>query len=256
MLSFSESRKFFWWVPAHIFMLFYIVLRRFHKNPLRHHHFFLEKFCPIYNLQPFKLKKAQIIMEYFPENEIKFIAEIRSGSEAAYRSVYLHFYERLCIYILNFTPNREIAEDVVQEVFLKLWNNRKELKPGGSLGGYLYTLTYNEYINIYRKNVKQNRELELLRLQSLSELLQDNDDVFQEKLEQVKKIIDELPPRCREIFILNKQHGLRHKEIAAQLDISVKTVENQVGKAMAVLRKKIAAETAVLLFLLKSALKG
>ncbi|SFW18237.1 RNA polymerase sigma-70 factor, ECF subfamily [Sinomicrobium oceani] len=189
-------------------------------------------------------------MEYFSGNETACISEIRSGNETAYRSVYLYFYERLCVYVLNFTGDREIAEDIVQEVFLKLWNNRKKLRPDGSLGGYLYRLTYNEYVNIYRQNLKQHRELELLRLKSLYELLHEEDEAFQEKVKQVTKIIEGLPPRCREIFILNKQQGLRHKEIAAQLDISVKTVENQVAKAMSLLRKKIADETAVLLVLL------
>ncbi|MBC9796557.1 RNA polymerase sigma factor [Sinomicrobium weinanense] len=193
-------------------------------------------------------------MEYFPENETKSISDIRAGSEAAYRSVYLYYYDRLCVYVLNFTSDREVAEDVVQEVFLKLWTRRKELKPEGSLNGYLYTLAYHEFVNAFRQNKQRDKELEAFRLKSLSELLEGNEDAFQRKLEQVKKAIEELPPRCKEIFILNKQHGMRHKEIAAQLDISVKTVENQVGKAMAQLRKKVTSDSLMLLFLLKKAL--
>lgn len=195
-------------------------------------------------------------MEYFPENETKSISAIRSGSEAAYRSVYLYYYERLCIYVLNFTSDRVVAEDVVQEVFLKLWTRRQQLKPDGSLNGYLYTLAYNEYINIYRKNRQRDRELEVFRLKSLSELLEGNEEAYQEKLSRVKKAIEELPPRCKEVFLLNKQHGLRHKEIAKRLDISVKTVENQVGKAMTQLRKKVTSDSLMLLFFLKKVLKS
>lgn len=195
-------------------------------------------------------------MEYFPENETKSISEIRSGSEAAYRSVYLYYYERLCVYVLNFTSNREVAEDVVQEVFLKLWTRRKQLRPEGSLNGYLYTLTYHEFVNTCRKNKQRDKELEAFRLRSLSELLESNEEVFQQKLERIKKAIEELPPRCREIFILNKLHGMRHKEIAKRLDISVKTVENQIGKAMSQLRKRVASDSLMLLFFLKKVLQN
>ncbi|WP_299671845.1 RNA polymerase sigma factor [uncultured Polaribacter sp.] len=196
-------------------------------------------------------------MTYTTDNEKHIITEIQNGNKAAYRAIYLYAYERLCIYVLNFTTDRNIAEDVVQETFLKLWDKRSSLRIEGSLKGYLYKLAYHEYINLYRKKVKMHQELETFRLESLSELLEDNDALFQERLEKVQTAIETLPPRCKEIFVMNKQNNMRYKEIAAQLGISVKTVENQIGKALKRIRKEVQTQLFSLLFLLmKRVVKG
>ncbi len=192
-----------------------------------------------------------IIMDYSVENKKKLILGIQSGNEAAYKVVYFHYYEPLCIYVLSFTSHRTIAEDVVQDVFLKLWAKRESLRLDGSLNGYLYRLTYNTFIDVYRENKQLDVELQLFKRESLAELIEENDEQFQQRLGKVQKAIDELPPRCKEIFILCKQRGMRYKEIAKKMGVSLKTVENQMGKALSLIRKKVKSKLVTLLFLLQ-----
>lgn len=175
--------------------------------------------------------------EYTRAHERHLIEAINAGDEHALKLVYLHFYEKLCIYILNFSADRDLAEDVVQDTFLKLWNSRHNLRSDGALSAYLYKITYNNFIDNYRKTKQLDEELENIRLVTLTELLDDaNEDLFNQRLDKVKKAIEQLPPRCKEIFLMNKEKGMRYKEIAKALDLSVKTVENQIGKALQLLR--------------------
>lgn len=186
-------------------------------------------------------------------NEKSLMAAIKAGNEDAFKTVYLHYYERLCIYILNFTPDRSIAEDVAQDTFLKLWNKRQTLRLDGSLNGYLYRLAYNKFIDICRKNKNLSNDLDAVRLESLSELLEEDEGVFDQKLKQVTLAIESLPPRCKEIFLLSKQSGLRYKDIAEQLGISAKTVEKQIAKALKTIRSKIDATLFTLFLLFRKA---
>lgn len=187
-------------------------------------------------------------MNYSAENEKNMIASIKTGDEMAYKAVYLYFYERLCIYVLNFTTARTIAEDIVQEVLLKLWTKRESLRSDGSLSGYLYLLARNQYIDFYRKKRHFNEKLEALRFESLAELVEVNEDQFEKQLKKVENAIEELPPRCKEIFMMSKLHDMRYREIAEKLDISTKTVENQIGKALSSIRKKVGSKLMTILF--------
>lgn len=189
-------------------------------------------------------------MEYSAELEQEIIPKIRNGNEEAYRMVFYRYYDSLCHYAMNFIRDKGKAEDLVQEVFLKLWTKRESLKTGSSLKAYLYKMTYHEFVTVFRKEKRYQQELDIFKFEALSPIIQESEESWQLKLKRVKEAIDSLPPRCKEIFILNKKHGLKHKEIAEQLSISVKTVENQVGKALKALRKKLAEETLqVLIFI-------
>lgn len=189
-------------------------------------------------------------------NEKRLIADIKAGKKAAYKSVYLKYYERLCIYVLNYTQDRNLAEDIVQDTFLSLWTKRSTLRVDGSLNGYLYRLTYNKFVDVCRKNKQHNNELETLRNEALDDLMEDYEEVYTKKMAQVEKAIDTLPPRCKEVFLLNKMDGMRYREIADHLGISLKTVENQIGKALVSIRKHLSALIITLFLLLKLQLQS
>src|SRR5690606_798151 len=116
------------------------------KNPSLKNYFFFNRSSSIFKFL------VVLFMEYSPQYEQHIIPEIRNGNEEAYQSVYYHYYESLCNYAMSFIRNREKAEDIVQEVFLKLWIKRASLKTGGSLKPYLYKMTYNEFVNTFRKD--------------------------------------------------------------------------------------------------------
>ncbi|WP_111307060.1 RNA polymerase sigma factor [Confluentibacter sediminis] len=189
------------------------------------------------------------MIDYIKTDEKKLIANIKDGCEEAFKSVYIYYYKRLCVYILNFTGDRDLTEDIVQDTFFKLWNHRETLRVDCSLSGYLYRITYNNFIDACREKKKQDNQLENLRVHVLSNLL-DDDDLFNQRLQKVKSAIDQLPPRCKEIFLLNKQSGMRYKEIAEHLGLSVKTVENQIGKALNIIRQKIDNKIDIMLLMI------
>ncbi|MNK15556.1 ECF RNA polymerase sigma factor SigL [compost metagenome] len=176
--------------------------------------------------------------DYSKADERNLIKAIHAGDESALKSIYINYYQKLCVYILNFTTDRNLVEDIVQDTFLRLWNKRETLRTDGSLNAYLYKVTYNNFIDNYRKTKRLDDELENIRLASLAELLDDDhEEVFRKRLQTVNDAIAQLPARCKEIFLMNKEKGMRYQQIADELEISVKTVENQIGKALQVIRE-------------------
>jgi RNA polymerase sigma-70 factor (ECF subfamily) len=177
---------------------------------------------------------------YSKADEINLIKAIHAGDENALKTIYRYYYQKLCVYMLNFTTDRNLAEDVVQDTFLKFWDKRASLKLDGSISAYLYRITHNNFIDNYRKAKRWDQELENFRLASLSQLIDDdNEDLFDQRLVMVQEAIAQLPERCKEIFLMSKEKGLRYQQIADELDISIKTVENQIGKALQLIRTHV-----------------
>lgn len=188
-------------------------------------------------------------MPFSSNSEKDLIASIKKGDEASYKLVYLNLYEQLCSYIFNFTKDSSEAEDIVQETFVKLWTKRTSLNIDGALKAYLYRMAYNLFIDTYNKNKKMDKALEAFQFNSLLELINDDETIYQEKLKNIENAINELPPKCKEIFVLSKKDNMRYKDIASHLNISIKTVENQVSKALSLIRKKV--NSTLILFLLR-----
>src|SRR5690606_19403133 len=140
--------------------------------------------------------------------------------------------------------------DIVQNVFLKTWKNRKKLNPEFSIQSFLYKSVYNEFINDYQKN----RAMMLLQqkyLESMQQIMENTDENSIElMIEIVNKEIQNLPAKCQKVFILSKKEGLTNIEISEYLNISVKTVEAQITKAFSVLREKLEGRNRMLLFIL------
>ncbi len=169
----------------------------------------------------------------------KLVLLLKKGNQKAYQKIYIAFYNSLCKYLLNYTNNKLLAEDITQEVLIKLWTNREKLATNTSLKPFLYKSAYFTFIDHYRKNQRINEKLEEIRFDLLQEVIEEEQSFLEQRLGKLKSAIDQLPDRCKEIFLLNKYEGYRYKEIAAHFNISVKTVENQIGKAFVFLRKHL-----------------
>lgn len=157
---------------------------------------------------------------------------------AAYKEIFLYYYKRLVHFSAAITRNHEFAEEVVNDVFLKLWMNRKSLSEIENFHLYIYVTTRNLSINRYIKEKKlQSIELDS-HLDELEIEYHTPEDLMitSEMKERIDMAIRSLPTRCRIIFKLIKEDGFKYKEVAALLEISQKTVENQ----MAIALKKIA----------------
>ena len=138
-------------------------------------------------------------------------------------------YRPLCLYALNITESYEDSEDIVQQIFVELL----EKAVVGNMKGYLYTVVRNRAV----KYVKKDQEK--VSVESAMYLTDENIlSISVEEEALVWNWIDALPTERRNIFLMAKQQGMKYKEIAVQLDISVKTVEGQMGKALKALRDK------------------
>lgn len=157
-----------------------------------------------------------------------------SGFEALFQ---LH-YRALCATAYRIVQDKEIAEDIVQDVFHSLWEKRGSLQIDISLKAYLIRSTINRSINYNKKYSNTlSRELHFGMETSIDANTTEQALDFKETSGKVESAIKALPPACRSVFVLSRYEHLSYKEISRELDISVKTVENQMTKALKHLRQ-------------------
>lgn len=185
----------------------------------------------------------------FHNNDV-LIEALRSGDESAYAYLIETYHHKLCVYANSLVKNVYSAEDIVQNVFIRIWEQRTRLKTDHALKSFLYKLVYNEFIDLYRKN-QSLFSLEKSYYEALNVIVNEDDsESFQRVLNVVNKEIQNLPPKCKQVFILSKKEGLTNIEIAEHLDVSIKTVEAQITKAFSILRSSLDEKVKNILFLL------
>lgn len=174
-----------------------------------------------------------------PEPNIAIQSFAISGI-AEFEKLFKTHYSQLCSYANLFLSDPDAAEDVVQEVFFKLWKNRDELIINTTIKSYLFRAVRNGCLNV----------IDHISVREAYKIVNENDikdsegnlidETIVSELEQrIKETIDLLPPERRKIFIMSRFDGLKYREIADQLSISVKTVENQMYQALRFLREKL-----------------
>ncbi|WP_276165426.1 RNA polymerase sigma-70 factor [Zobellia alginiliquefaciens] len=154
---------------------------------------------------------------------------IRNNDKEAFELLFDKYYPRLCFFSMQFSVDKEAAEEVVSDVFLKLWNNRKKNEVKHLLP-FLYTSVKNTTLN-FKKSSRRHLWLEDDDY-LVDEENQESKIIVREELENIQKIIARMPPKRRTIFMLNRMDGLKYKEIAEIMNISVHTVQNQMVLAV------------------------
>jgi len=165
---------------------------------------------------------------------------VQNGDENAFRSLFMKYFARLCAFVHTIIRSEDKAQDVVQKVFVKLWEKRFALNITETLFGYLLTSCKNESFNYMksektREKYEQNYAEDYQSTMDMGIKLGSNENVSV----LIGKAIEQLPVKCRDIFRLSKQEGLSYQEIAQYLSISEKTVENQIGIALKKLRESL-----------------
>ncbi len=165
----------------------------------------------------------------------KLIAAIGNDDYTSYNKLFVRYYSRLCCYVYRLLGEKEDAEDVVQDLFFTLWKNRKKIAIGENVSGYLYKMARNLALNHIRtqtnyKTVLENREEQL-------SYYEENPLETEEFRMALYDCINLLPGRCKEVLLLHRVKGLKQKEIADQLSISVKTIKNQIWASLQRLKK-------------------
>jgi RNA polymerase sigma-70 factor (ECF subfamily) len=160
------------------------------------------------------------------------------GTRDTFRKVFDSCYEDLCRYAFTIVKDFDIAEDIVQSMFMKLWEMRESVDINTSVRSYLFRSVYNQCINHLEHKAVRTRYDKAAVLDASR--IEQQPGVFPEELEEnIRKAVDALPPQCRSIFIMSRYEELRYSEIADKLGISVNTIQNQVCKALKLLREAL-----------------
>ena len=173
------------------------------------------------------------------ENLTEILQRLQADDQLVLKSLFQEHYLSVCKSIHRFVRDKSTVEDIAQDVFIKFWEKRKQLNINSSVAAYLHRMGMNEAISYLRRQKHFETE-EILEQKPTDQKDSAEDQMLHSELKQnVNQAINELPPKCRTIFQMSRFEDLTYKEIAAKLDISVKTVENQMGKALKVLRDKL-----------------
>ncbi|PRZ00849.1 RNA polymerase sigma-70 factor [Marinilabilia salmonicolor] len=182
------------------------------------------------------------------------------GEKKAFESIYMDFYDMLFHLASGYTGNREIAREIVQDTFLKLWEYREQLNKKTNIKNFLYTLTKNSCLNHLKQQEvisRNNRDYLITELKYKQEALAgfpDDSVGLEELMDMVEAAIEKLPEEVKITFKMNRFEGLTYRQIADHLDISPKTVEARISKALKLLRadlKEVVPVIQVLFFFLR-----
>ncbi len=189
-------------------------------------------------------------MDELPHDRDEFLTvdEIRNGDRESFEHLFRIHCEELCRFALNFVDHLRVAEDLVQDVFLDLWKKRHGLEVEQSLKAYLYGMVRHRALTYLRRNQTRDKWKQNGGLQEVSpRMLADRSGIGleeKERKQEAKRAIESLSERQYQIFVLSRRHDLTYSEIAVALDISVKTVETHMGRALKSLREKLKPSTA------------
>lgn len=181
--------------------------------------------------------------------EQQLISALQEGQREALRQIFDKHYENLVQRLYRLVPDQSTAEDLVQEVFVKLWEKRADLEIRQSLGGYLYRMAMNQGLSYLRKQKSRKDSFPGAVPEKSSDRGAEEELKKAELQQKIQAALATLPPRCREVFVLSRYEELSYRAIAEKLEISIKTVENHLSKALKTMREHL-QDYLPLLFLL------
>ena len=172
--------------------------------------------------------------------EIQQWNELKEGDITAFEMFFRTYYQPLCNYAYSFIHDKDEAEEIVQSTFLSVWEKRDSLEIRTSLKSYLYTMVRNTSLNVIKhEKIKQKYVGEALALEERSHEGVAQAVISSELEERIQQAIQVLPEQCRMVFKLSRFEELKYAEIAEELGISIKTVENHMGKALKIMREQL-----------------
>jgi RNA polymerase sigma-70 factor (ECF subfamily) len=160
------------------------------------------------------------------ETDEQLIDGIKRDDYVSYSRLFVRYYQSLCRFVYGMTASRHDTEDIVQDVFLYLWNDRKRIHIHENVSGYLYKMAKNRTLNHIRQEINYKTLLENQERKPY-EVEEDAAEADEYRM-ALYDCIDRLSTRCREILLMHRIKGFKQKEIAEQLNISLKTVKNQI----------------------------
>jgi len=165
------------------------------------------------------------------------VLRLKNGDKEAFSQIFQHFSKKVYYFSMGYLKATNEAQDIVQEVFIKLWEKRAMLEEEKSISGFIFTLTYRCIMDFFRKKKASQFFFEQVLRDNLHASRATEEEIFFNELNSMyQKAIEQLPPKRKEVYLLSRHEGLTYQEIATRLNISIKTVENQISEALRFLR--------------------
>jgi RNA polymerase sigma-70 factor, ECF subfamily len=177
--------------------------------------------------------------KYIPEDQL--LHAFKNGDIQAFNELFDQYGKRLLCFSKTYLKSEFEAEEIVQDVFLKIWINRHNLSDTKSFNSYIFTIAKNAILNTIRKSKSEQTYLEYAKFHPNDDVLLDDELNFRELELAYKDAIEKLSPRRKEIYKLSREKSLSNVEISQQLGLSVKTIENQMTSAIAEIKQTLQA---------------
>jgi RNA polymerase sigma-70 factor (ECF subfamily) len=172
----------------------------------------------------------------------EILSRLADNNQAALEELFDYYYPKLFHFSKTFLKLDDGIDDILQEVFVKIWMNRRNIKNSYTFESYIFTITRNQLLNELRSRLNNQKTRDRIFQSAVaSEYLALETVEFDELAQRVKSLIEELPARQKEVFQLSRIEGLSHKEIAEKLDISAKTVEYHITQAILYMKEQLRA---------------
>jgi len=176
-------------------------------------------------------------------NEKEWVVNLKKGNKDAFRNIFEEYARRIFVFAKGYLKSNEEAEEVVQEVFIKVWNARTSINTELSFKSYLFKITFNYIRELFLKKAKENNYKHEILGSSVDFDNRTEEQIdYHSLLELVDKMIDKLPPRQKEIIVLHKKQGILVKDISIMLEISPRTVEKHLSEALKHLKQALSEE--------------
>ena len=174
------------------------------------------------------------------DQDLVLFGQVKNGELSSYEIIFKKYFKELYRFAFSYVRDAVIAEEMAQEVFLYIWEKRNQIEIQTTLKTYLYSAVKNKCLNYIKLELPKQQSMADVSEVMLSAGSQKIDEGENEKLKKyIQQAVDSLPKKCRKIFILSRNAGLTYEEIAEELNLSKKTVENQMGIALKKLREAL-----------------
>ena len=182
--------------------------------------------------------------------DTELINELHNSNEQVFENLFRVYYDRLCNYANTIVKDTDEAEEMVQHTFLSLWENRERIAIHTSVKSYLYRAVHNGCLNKLKHNKVRQKHDDYYKLQADNAFENGAEELLGNELEkQITDAINTLPPQCKTVFVLSRFENLTYAEIAEQLEISIKTVDKHMVKALKIMREHLKEYLPILILL-------
>jgi RNA polymerase sigma-70 factor, ECF subfamily len=159
---------------------------------------------------------------------IELVRLLKKGDINAFNAIYYKYCKKLYAFVIMYLKQEEDAEEIVQEVFIKIWQSKDKIDVSSSFESFLFTIAYNATMSLFRKRMSENKSRQYLK--SLQHISSSDETMYEIQVKEldnkVHNLLKQLTPKQKEIYYLSREDGLTHKEIAQKLNISPNTVNN------------------------------